>query len=348
MISIGAGDPHAVLSVITRGQTGSDPWERAVVHLLWGYPQIAAGDLAQAEHEFSSAVDAFRSLGDRWGTALALDSLAWLAGRCGDLEKAIALTDEALTLTEQLGAVEDIPDLLCNRGDYRASRAGEDPAGTGLAEARADYERAAEIARRAGSPTYLAAALRGLGDIARLEGDLAEARRLYEQALERFEPHWMKSAGNRTNAFFGLGKVAEASGDLAGARSLYRQAIEVTVRMGPLAESAREVEALAGIALLEGDASAAALLLGVATSLRGVLIEDDPEVSRTVAAARAVLGEASYETIHRDGVRLPRQDALRLAGVPDPVIQASLTNAVAATRWSLNAERLEEPSPPQR
>ena len=126
-----------------------------------GYPQLAAGDLAQAEHEFASAADAFRSLGDRWGTSLALDSLAGLAGLYGDPSKAIALIDEALALTEQLGAVEDLPDLLCNRGDHRvrtalAGRDGPDAAGTGLAEARADYERAAEIARHAGSPTYLA------------------------------------------------------------------------------------------------------------------------------------------------------------------------------------------------
>jgi tetratricopeptide (TPR) repeat protein len=249
----------------------------------------------------------------------------------GDFGKAIALTDEALILTEELGAVEDIPDLLCNRGDYRAraSRAGEDPAGIGLAGARADYERAAEIARHAGSPTYLAAALRGLGDIARLEGDLAEARLLYEQALERFETHWMKSTGNRASAFFGLGKIAEASGDLAEARSLYRQAIEVTVGMGAITESAHAVEALAGIALLEGDASAAALLLGVATALRGIPVEDDPETSLTVAAARAALGEAPYQAIHHEGVRLPREDALRLAGVPEPVLQASLINAIA-------------------
>ncbi|MEV0417559.1 AfsR/SARP family transcriptional regulator [Streptosporangium canum] len=331
MINAGSGDPRAALSVIARGQVGSDPWERAVVHLLWGYPQLAAGDLAQAEHEFASAADAFRSLGDRWGTSLALDSLAGLAGLYGDPSKAIALIDEALALTEQLGAVEDLPDLLCNRGDHRVrtALAGPDAAGAGLAEARADYERAAEIARHAGSPTYLAGALRGLGDIARLEGDPAGARRLYEQAMERFETHWVKSAGNRTAALFGLGKVAEAVGDLAEARSLHRRAVEVATAAGSIVESARAVEALAGLALLEGDAPAAALLLGAAAGLRGTRTEDDPEVSRTASAARAALGEEPYEAAHRRGARLPQEDALRLAGVPEAVIQASPINAVA-------------------
>ncbi|MEV7012856.1 BTAD domain-containing putative transcriptional regulator [Streptosporangium sp. NPDC051022] len=336
MINAGAGDPGTALKVIARGRAGSDPWERAAVHLMWGYPQLAGGDMAQAEHEFTSAVDAFRSLGDRWGTALALDALAGLAATCGDPEKAIALTDEALALTEELGAIEDVPDLLCNRGDHRvrAVRAAQaksgrtEPAATGLAAARADYERAAEIARRAGSPTYLASAMRGLGDIARLEGDLEGARPLYEQALERFETYWVKSVGNRTAALFGLGRIAEASGDPEGARSLYRRATEVTVTMGSTSEGSRAVEALAGIALLDGDAETAALLLGVATALRGILIEDDPEVVRTAAATRAALGEARYAAARRRGAQLSRKEALLLAGVSERVIRESPINVI--------------------
>ena len=113
--------------------------------------------------------------------------------------------------------------------------------------------------------------------------------------MERFETHWVKSAGNRTATLFGLGKVAEADGDLDGARSLHRQAVEVATAAGSIVESARAVEALAGLALLEGDAPAAALLLGAAAGLRGILTKDDPEVSRTAAAARAALGEEPYE-----------------------------------------------------
>ncbi|GAA3133671.1 BTAD domain-containing putative transcriptional regulator [Streptosporangium carneum] len=375
MVNAGAGDPSAALSVIARGRTASDPWERAAVHLLWGYPQFASGEPALAEHEFAAAADAFRSLGDRWGTALALDALAGLAATCGDPEKATVLTDEALTLTEELGATEDILDLLCNRGDYRvrATQAalvrGERPAtlptdmptdmptdvpadmpagaspvpgspgagrgsvprdaGAGLARARADYERATELARRVGSPAYLAAATRGLGDIARLQGDLEGARLLYERALERLETHWVRLTSHRAGALMGLGRIAEASGDLEAARSLQRRAVETSVAVGAVTESARPIEALAGIALLEGDAEEAALLLGAATAMRGVLVEDDPDVSRTAAAARAALGHARYTAAHRRGVRLSHEEALRLAGADERVIRESPISAMA-------------------
>ncbi|MCG5219406.1 BTAD domain-containing putative transcriptional regulator [Streptosporangium soli] len=310
MINASTGNPQASLALIKRGRTSSDPWERAVVELMQGYSHLAGSDLAAAEQEFTGAADGFRALGDRWGTALALDSLAALAVFHGDHPTALTLTGEALVLTEELGADEDLADLLCNRGDHRR-HLGD------LAGARADFERAAELARRAGTPTYLAAALRGLGDIARLRGDLTGAHRLYEQALERFEPHWIRSAGHRASALYGLGKTLEAMGDLAGARGWHRAAIEVAVTQGPLPEGARAVEALAGIALGEGDAATAALLLGAAASLRGVLLDGDSDVAPIAARTREVLGGPPYDVAVRTGRRLGHGELLRLVGLPE-------------------------------
>ncbi|MFF0306493.1 BTAD domain-containing putative transcriptional regulator [Streptosporangium sp. NPDC004379] len=339
-------DVEAALTVIGRGRTAPDPWERAASRLVWGYPQMVTGDFAQAERDFTAAADAFRALGDRWGRALALDALAGLAGWCDDPVRAIALTDEALALTEELGADEDASDLLCNRGDHRVrlarsagsesvpvpgsgghrsaeGRAAQGPPDGGLDGARADYARAAELARRAGSPTCLAAALRGLGDIARLEGDPAGARRLYEEALERFDPHWVRSLSNRVGTLVGLGRVEEGLGRIAEARARYRQAVELAVSAGPIPDGARAVECLAGAALAEGDAAAAARLLGAAAALRGVTADGDPDAAGTAAAARDALGERAYEAAHREGLRLAPDEALRLAGVSEHVIRSS-------------------------
>jgi predicted ATPase/DNA-binding SARP family transcriptional activator len=218
---------------------GPDPWARAGAHFLAGFPALGEEDFANAEREFGASADGFRELGDRWGTAIALDALAWLAHLGGDQAKAIALTDEALTLTEQLGTLDDQADLLVNRGDYRI---GDDPAA-----ARADYEQAADLARHAGSSTYLAAAQRGLADIALHEGDLAEAQRLYSEAIAGFDPHWVKSAGNRVSTLIGLGEVAEALGDLATARSRFQEAVESAAVMGESFEGARAAEALRNV-----------------------------------------------------------------------------------------------------
>ncbi|WP_345524001.1 tetratricopeptide repeat protein [Streptomyces echinatus] len=75
-------------------------------------------------------------------------------------------------------------------------------------------------------------ALRGLGDIALEEGDLAEAERLYSEALERIDPHWIKSLGPRVRTLIGLGRVAAARSHHAKAREHYRQAAEVADTAG--------------------------------------------------------------------------------------------------------------------
>ncbi|KAA2260158.1 AfsR/SARP family transcriptional regulator [Solihabitans fulvus] len=219
-------DPQDAFALLTAQLSvpDLDPWVRAAAQYIAGFGALGGGDTEGVAHAIGDAVEGFRSLGDRWGTALALDALAGLATAAGDRAKALALTNEALALTEQVGALEDSADLLVNRGDHVV---GED-----AEAARADYERAAGLARRAGSSTYLAAALRGLGDLAVLDGDLAGAARLYEEALERIDPHGVRSLGNRVRTLVGLGRIAERHGDGPGARARYREAVESAAAMG--------------------------------------------------------------------------------------------------------------------
>jgi predicted ATPase/DNA-binding SARP family transcriptional activator len=221
-----AGEPgmRAAYELVSSQRDCPEPWTRALAQYVLGYGSLGEGGTVQAESALHAAVEGFRSLGDRWGTALALDTLASLAGARGDRAAAITLTDEAYTLTEQLGALEDSADLLVDRGDQLVD---DDPAA-----ARADYVRAAALARRAGSSTCLAAAQRGLGDLALLQGDLTEAERLYGEALERIDPHWIKSLGNRIRLLAGLARLAEARGDHATARARYGQAAASASVMG--------------------------------------------------------------------------------------------------------------------
>ncbi|GLX21481.1 BTAD domain-containing putative transcriptional regulator [Streptomyces lavendulae] len=219
--------PHArdAFALVSSQHDCPDPWARAAARYVAGYATLGEGDADGAERAFEAAADLFRGLGDRWGTALALDALADLAAGRADREGAIALTDRALALTGELGAVEDSADLLVNRGDHHLPH---DPAA-----AREDYSRAADLARGSGSPAALAAALRGLGDIALLEGRPQEAERLYADALDRIDPHWVKSLGNRLRCLAGLGRTAEARGDRAAARTHYDGVAAAVSALGP-------------------------------------------------------------------------------------------------------------------
>ncbi len=228
----GESDARGAFALLTAQHDSPEPWARAVARYVSGFGALGERDVAPAARDFGTAAEEFRVLGDRWGTALALDMLAGLAGGRGDHARAIALTDEALTLSGRLGAQEDAADLLVNRGDYLA-------AADDAQAARADYAKAADLARRAGSTTCLGAALRGLGDIALRKGDLDEAERLYAEAAERIDPHWIRSLGNRVRTLAGLGRVAEARGDHATARTRYREAAEAAAASGSAPDALR-------------------------------------------------------------------------------------------------------------
>ncbi|GAA2470818.1 BTAD domain-containing putative transcriptional regulator [Streptomyces mauvecolor] len=131
--------------------TGPDPWTRALARAGAGHLHLFHGRVEEAARDLSAALAAFRSLGERWGTATTLAGLAGVSGALGETAAALACADEALVLFEELGCWEDVADLLRERAELLRG-AGR------LASARADFERALVAARRAGTPAALAAA----------------------------------------------------------------------------------------------------------------------------------------------------------------------------------------------
>ncbi|HEX2315577.1 MAG TPA: BTAD domain-containing putative transcriptional regulator [Thermomonospora sp.] len=291
-----------------RIQVGNDPWSRALSHMGDGFQYQFAGEMTAAEPCFAAAYESFRALGDRWGMANSLDALAQLADWSGDRDRFLALVGEALDLVEQLDADEERADLLARRaiGLVRAGR---------YAEAEADYELAAEIARWAGAGEKADGMHEGLGEIARLRGDLAEARRRYEAALTTTSGNWYVSGWTRAQALVGLGWVAEAEGDAAGARELHMAGLRLALDHGNAMYAADGVDGLAGVAALEGDAERAAVLLGIAGSLRGMPAYSTADVCRVTERARAVLGEQAFEAARRRGLAMDRAKALTYVGV---------------------------------
>ncbi|MFD5328304.1 BTAD domain-containing putative transcriptional regulator [Streptomyces sp. NPDC127092] len=116
-----------------------DAWSRALDLVGQGHLALARGDGDTAERTLTAALAGFHALGDRWGTATALEGLAGLS------PEPLPLLAEALGLFESLGVAEDVVDLLCRRAAVH--EAAGDPA-----SAAADRTRAAETARRAGLP----------------------------------------------------------------------------------------------------------------------------------------------------------------------------------------------------
>nr|WP_189179211.1 BTAD domain-containing putative transcriptional regulator [Microbispora rosea] len=271
-----------------------DPWTRMLTRFSLSYLKLFDGRLAEAERELAGALEAARSLGDAWMRVIILSALSDVADQRGDYGRVETLVDEALELAERLGATSDVAETLCRRAAARMRLGRADAA-------RDDYERAAELSRRTGAPEVLAAAFLGLGELARLSGDMTEARRRYEAALAECTTAWFSVEETRSRVYLALGWAAQMSGSAAEALAWHRRALTTVPGARSLGLTAAVAEGVAGVALLEGDGPRAAWLLGVAAALRGAPSVGDPDVARVEARCRAVLGGDAFDRAYAQG-----------------------------------------------
>lgn len=285
----------------TRELIGDDPWSQAMVCIGYGFTKLYGGEITEAREHFTAALERFKALGDRWGTANALDQLAVFSDWAGDFAGSLALMDEALDLMRELGITEDIDDLLVRRAEL-CLRMGDTDA------ARKIYEHVMVSAKRTGRLTTVALGRCGMGELARRAGDLVEARRLQEQALAECSADSFDSAGGQAAIMTSLSWTSTALGDTHKARGLAYAAIDLTYAQGNLMIAADAVEALADALLEEGDAAGATWLLGLGVATRGTAVPGHRDVARVAERARGELGDAAYKEAYTRGRSVARGD----------------------------------------
>ncbi|MEV7807675.1 BTAD domain-containing putative transcriptional regulator [Microbispora sp. NPDC088329] len=290
-----------------------DPWTRMLSNFSMGYLRLFDGHLTEAEEAITEALAQSRTLGDLWTRVLILTALGDVAEWRGDHERVERLAGEALELAERLGAPLDAAETLCRRARARV-RLGK------TAEAHADYERGAGLARRLGAPELVAEACLGLGELARLGGDIGEARRLYQAALAECTAEWFAAEETRSRVYLALGLAAEMSGEAAEALAWHRRALTTGLGDRNLSMVAGVAEGVAGVALLEGDPERAVWLLGVGEALRGTPAVADPDVERVAAHCRAALGDETYERAYAEARAHARQRVQITAGSAAPAL----------------------------
>ncbi|MFC6016629.1 BTAD domain-containing putative transcriptional regulator [Plantactinospora solaniradicis] len=286
---------------------GTNPWSRSLGALGVGMMWMLERRYVQARSQFEIALAGFRALGERWGTILSLTSVIDLAYRDGD-HTATEGVDEALRLAGELDSTLDTAELLRTRAEGRIS-VGD------LVGASVDYQRVVELALPAGAPELLAAAHFGLGEIARIRGDLDRARELCELALAECPTGWFGAEGVRLGVLGTLGSIAEANGDITTARRHYREVLVSTQGIWEPETISTAVEGLVGPVLRDGDAERAALLLGAIAAVQPGAASA-AGAAPAAGATRARLGDAAYERILARGAGMSREQALAVLDRP--------------------------------
>ncbi|MBE8518045.1 AAA family ATPase [Amycolatopsis sp. H6(2020)] len=300
LLGVVAGPPGDDAELLGRGLLAAgDAWGWALLPMGMGLRAMMSGDPAGAEEGLREGAAQFRALGERWGLSMALDHLSQLLTWQGEHAAALPLMDEALGLMHEIGATDDVADLICRRA-WTHLLSGDH------ARAAADYELAAATARRSGMPESRAAAYVGLANLARLSGDLAAARELCERALAECAGGSFSAEAVRATALISLGWLASAEGRAAEAAELHRSALLIGRQWNAGDLVAAALEGLAGAAR----PAQAAVLLGAAAAVRGTAISGDPDVSAVRGRLVESLGVAGFEQAYRTGLGMTAQKAL--------------------------------------
>ncbi|MGN9839105.1 BTAD domain-containing putative transcriptional regulator [Nonomuraea sp. H19] len=278
-----------------------DKWGTAAALNVLARYAAMRGDLAALRRNGEQGLALFRELGDRWGEMRAAENLSTLAEITGDYERAAELRMEGLRMAEELGLWSSVSDAL--------SRLGRIALLTGD-HARADdyHERARLLAvAQSNRPAEEFAEL-GLALSARRQGRLDDAERRLRTWLD-----WVRDVAGEPGAALilaELGFVAEQRGDAAAALELQLEGLEAARKVGDPRATALALEGLAGARVLAGRHEEAGLLLGHAAALRASVgaplpLGERGDVDRITAAVEAALGRQALDGAQARGAELP-------------------------------------------
>jgi non-specific serine/threonine protein kinase len=265
-----------------------------------------------------------RAAGNRSMAAWALVDLGIVAIYRGDYPAAQVHLAEAATLAQAVGDHRLMDHVLFQQGRLLYF------AGEYTAACRA-LEEALAGARRAGPGRlfYVAYILNWLSLALARQGEYERARALQEESLAL-----KRQVGERQaigNSLQSLGLIARLEGNVAEAHDRFIAALRLQWEAGERLALPWTLEGLAWVAAARGQAERAARLLGAAATVRAASgltapVADRAQSEQDVAAAREMLGEATFAAAFAAGRALPlvvaAEEALAAALPPAPAVRA--------------------------
>ncbi|HTJ33328.1 MAG TPA: BTAD domain-containing putative transcriptional regulator [Dactylosporangium sp.] len=286
-----------------RLENSPDTWTRAMLLSILGHLHENDGDIDGMVRYLNASVEEFRRIGERWGLAMTLASVADAYTRRGDFVRAIAHFEESVELHDQLGIRSSEAYLRVSMAALRRHTDGPQAAQALL---RAFVEDAGRSARD------VSHAMLELGHLARDAGDWGEAERLYVEAwrLQRESP--LVAPQYKAIVLAARAEIDVVRGDLDLARTRLAEAMELAVSVRDMPVVGRLAITLAALTTAIGEPVRAAEMLGAAEQVAGARDAANFDWTQRLATLRARLGDEALETALARGMNLPRADALAL------------------------------------
>ncbi|MFN6536764.1 MAG: tetratricopeptide repeat protein [Nostoc sp. EkiNYC01] len=185
---------------------------------------------------------------DKLQKAATLHDMGILKANTGKISEAIALYEQSLTLTEQIGNVKIKAATLNNLGYLKADR-GE------INEAIALYEQSLSLAEQSSNIRTKAATLHCLGMLKANRGEISEAITLYEQSLALDEQ--IGNVSGKAATLHCLGTLKANRGEINAAITFYQQSLAITEQIGNVSGKAATLYFLARLKANRGEINAA-------------------------------------------------------------------------------------------
>jgi DNA-binding CsgD family transcriptional regulator/tetratricopeptide (TPR) repeat protein len=276
-----------------------------------------------------------RTLGDRDVIAESLCNLSRATREVGEYDRAAALAEEAL-LVHRAARHRGKAHALLVLGDV-ARDLGK------AAEVRVLSEESLAIFRELGDPLGEGFSLHNLAVAAYGEGNLGLARALGEESLAIFR--CVDVQGAMVEVLASLGPILDSAGDAASALAALTEALPMAVRVGPRWVVAALLEGIAKVAAGQRQDLVAVALASRAAALRtqiemSVRPNWQPDLERTLATARAALGQEAFAVAWEQGHARSLAEVMttaadvrivapmrvpRTVGVPEPVRPSGLS-----------------------
>jgi predicted ATPase/DNA-binding SARP family transcriptional activator/DNA-binding CsgD family transcriptional regulator len=253
--------------------------------------------------------------------AKGLEGLGWLTYRRGDTDRAKAIAEEGLSLSDEggLGGVVTA-DFLRMSG--------------GMAEVQGHRERSRELleeslrlSREADDKLGIAGSLLELGVTMEGLGDLKRAKAFYEEGIVLSREIGYAAILARCLLSLGSAFLLEGDyergaalmqGDHERARTFYKESLILCKELGNKWITSESLDGLACISAVEGASERVARLFGAAETLREAVglqhvPEEDAWREPFLAAARVRLGEASWAGAWAEGRAMSMEQAIEHA-----------------------------------
>ncbi|ARX84587.1 SARP family transcriptional regulator [Streptomyces alboflavus] len=302
-------EPGAGVSAFEELLAHEDPWARALARLLMGKMRIMLGpdgqgggpdgqdwkdgqDGQDVDAHLAQAIAEFQSLGERFGISFAQTELAARIAVRGEFAAACEHYEQAIAAIAEVGATEDVIPIRSAQaqsywllGDKAASAA-----------SLADAERCAERVTWPGSLAVLAFAK---AELARWDGDVAQARAQLDVARALLGEE-AERANIRSMTYDLLGYLTD---DLDEARAHRAAACAAAAEAGHAPVIARVLVGVADLAQRRGDHEQAVRLLAAGEAVLGLTDRSHPDAARIERTARSRLGDTRFAEAALEGRR---------------------------------------------